>query len=135
MKPVLMHTDTARFNETIKRNSIYLGELTEILQAFNVMNIGTLTGAEFQSLVTNPPGVVFDKMTKGQDVVIGGLKINKAKALDILERPKGYNTMLDLIEVYKNRQNWNHHLHVVDIDLDGNEIVLKKSFIDQEAER
>lgn len=132
MSHILMHTDNSKFNDEIKRLSIHLPELTEILGAYNSIGVGKINGPQFQSLVREPASFIFDKMTNGEDVVIGGLKINKAKALDILEKPAGYERMVALIQNYKAKPNWEHHLD--NVDLDGSEVTLKQCLIDCETE-
>ena len=133
MADILMYTDMDRYNEQIRLKSVHLDKLTEILQAYNAMNIGDITGNEFKRLVQNHASFIFDKMTNGQDVVIGGLKVNKAKAIEILEKPKGYDELQDKITRFQHSvPQWHHHLSHIDID--GNSVVISQQCLDAELE-
>lgn len=124
-----------RYNEQIRLKSVHLSKFTAILAAYNALNIGEITANEFKSLVQNPASFIFDKMTNGQDIVIGGLKVNKAKAIEILEKPNGYEAMKDLITSYQNTvPSWNHYLSSIDIDAENEEVIIAQTVLDAELE-
>ena len=133
MEPILMDTDNAKYNEQIRLHSIYLGEYNAILAAYTALGIGDLTRDEFKKLVIDPAGLVFDKLTAGQPVVIGSLTLNRSKALEIMEKPAGYEELHGLIQQCKQtKRNFEWYLSLIDV-VDG-EIVLHQSVIDKETE-
>lgn len=133
MADILLGYDKQQFSTNIERKGKYLKEYNQILGVYNALSLAAITGAEFKTLVLNPAFLVFDKITGGQDVEIAGLKVNKEKAMEILEKPAGYQNLLDVIDTYKkNRNDFTHYLNGVDIV--GGEIVLSQSVLDSEVE-
>ena len=57
-----------------------------------------LLPGELSRLFSEPVELIFDKMTRGETVAILGMKVNKAEAIKILERPAGYDDLLSSIE-------------------------------------
>lgn len=134
MNKVLMATNTAKYNEQIKINSILLPQMNNVLAAYIAMGIGHVTGAEFKALLYAPEENVFDKMTNGEPVTIMGFAIDKAKAMDMMVKPVGYDVFIASVIDFKNKKNWGHYLGLVDVSVDGLEVVLSQSVIDKELE-
>lgn len=118
MEKVLLQFDQNQFHDRVKKLSIYLPMLKDILSSYMALNIpGDLTELEFKSLVVDPSSFVFDKITEGKDVKLAGLNLNKEQAFSLLEKPAGYDSMLKLIETFKaSATNWNYYLEVSSIN-------------------
>lgn len=132
MDPILIFTDTTRFNDAIRQKSVHLADLNEILTDYAVLGLGALTGAEFQSLVRNPAETIFDKMTGGDPASINGLPICRTKAMELVIKPTGYDALSAIIESFKqHRPHWDSLLNNVDIV--SGQVVLKASVITAET--
>ena len=59
------------------------------------MGIADLLPEDLKYLFQKPVDLIFDKMTGGQ-LYIGGVQVNKEKAIEILVKPVGYDTFLAL---------------------------------------
>ena len=97
------------------------------------MNLGAITRPEFQNLIRNPKSVIFDKLNNGKPIEIGGIPVDKAKALELVTLPSGFNAFNSLVESFRNsRPGWNSLLGSVDIE--ENELIIKQSVIDADIE-
>jgi hypothetical protein len=107
--------------------------LNEILNDYNALNLGAITRPEFQNLIRNPKSVIFDKLNNGKPIEIGGIPVDKAKALELVTLPSGFNAFNSLVESFRNsRPGWNSLLGSVDIE--ENELIIKQSVIDADIE-
>lgn len=129
MTPFLMYTDTNHSNNHIRQAKIHLEDLNEILNDYKLLNLPEITGPEFQKLIHNPKSVVFDKMNSGASLELNGMPIDRAKAVDLVTMPDGFDSLNQIIESFKrNRSGWNHLLTNIDIDETG--VILKQTVID-----
>lgn len=60
-----------------------------------------LVTEEIGALLDNPVSLVVGRMTAGQGVIVGGLRLEDDKALEMLQKPAGYNELLQAIEYFK----------------------------------
>ncbi len=134
MTKVLIATNMAKYNENISRNSILLPVIGNVLVAYNAMDIGKLTGAEFKAMVLSPEETVFDKMTGGEPVSIMGFAVDKTKAIEMIVKPNGYSDFIVARNTLKSKQSWEHYLNLTDVSDDGLQIVLSQSVLDTELE-
>lgn len=106
-EPILLFFDESGFN--YKKQAIeekFIPAVQSVVEAYNDLEFEEWEGStkrpllpgELSRLFREPVDFIFDKMTRGEAVAIGGVKVNKAKAIDILERPAGYNNLLSTIE-------------------------------------
>lgn len=133
MKPVLMFTEQDRLDRGIENHKIYFTPLNDVLNAYQKLQLGQIDYNDFKQLVADPECFIFDKMTGGEKMEINGFKVSKHKALDLLEKPEGYQNLIAAIEVLKvangfTLQELNIH------DLVENQIVLSQAFIDKQTE-
>lgn len=68
-----------------------------IVDSYNLLGFGDLAANELLGLFQAPIDFIFDKMTGGQPVSIGGLQVDKQKAIDILIKPAGYDAFVNAI--------------------------------------
>lgn len=133
MKKVLMFTDQDRLEGKIGSCEIYLSLFNDVLKGYLKLNFGPIDFLEFRELVADPECFIFDKMTGGEKIEIAGLKISKHKAIDLLEKPEGYEELIKSIEILKGANGFTFqqlNIH----DLVKNEIVLSKDYIDNAKE-
>ncbi|WP_394758162.1 hypothetical protein [Flavobacterium sp.] len=58
-------------------------------------------------LFDNPKAYITDKLTAGETMQVGGLKLNKEKLFDLIEKPVGTNELIERIELDKQKQDFN----------------------------
>lgn len=102
-EPVLMLFNEAGFNSEVSSYTNLAIHLQEIIELYQVLNFPTLNTEEFKQLISDPVCFVFDKLTGGQAVSIAGLSVNKHKAIEILEKPEGYELLIQKIDFYKKK--------------------------------
>ena len=111
--------------------------IQECISSFNALEIGNIYPKDFLKLLTDPVGLAYDKITNGEEISIAGLKINKQKAMDIIEKPIGYDAFLNSVRLavdsFKNHGytdiqpiNLNNILSIYEIDESGNVQVTEK---------
>lgn len=91
-----------KFNETAfdDKKSIYdllCNDVQNVVDTFKGLNVDLLP-TELHNLFCNTDELLFDKLTVGKDITLAGLKVSKAKALEIIEKPLGYNTLITAIK-------------------------------------
>lgn len=133
MKKILIHTDHNRSKQLTTKRKVHLEDLNEILSEYNKLGLDELTGNEFQELISNPKSVVFDKINNGEAASIGGLPINKHKALELVTMPAGFHQLEALIESFK-RSRSDYSTHLCHVDIVDNEVVIKQCVIDADIE-
>ena len=132
MDPILIFTDTSRLNEALRQHSVHLADLNEILTDYGVLGLSSLLGEEFQSLVRDPATTIYDKMTGGSPAEINGMPINRAKVMELLQKPAGYDALLEIIDSFKkHRPHWDSILHNVDVV--SGKVVLNASVVTAET--
>ncbi len=99
MKKCCIHTDQQGFETACKKYENTLQVLQDIVDAYNAMNLGKLTTLEMDALFNDPKGFVFDKLTEGKEISIGGLTINRSKALDIMNPPDGFEAFMSALNI------------------------------------
>lgn len=80
---------------TVVKNSCSI--VQEAVDSFHALNVGKLLADELVELFVNPDKLVYKKITGGA-VKIGQLKLQSDKAMELLEKPKGYASFLAKIE-------------------------------------
>jgi len=68
----------------------------EIVNDYLELNIGSLGAASFKKLFTGPAEMIFDKMTGGK-MEMNGFNLSKQKAIELIEKPKGYDILINKI--------------------------------------
>lgn len=69
----------------------------EAVDSFKALNVGKLNADELLELFVNPANLVYKKITGGT-VKIGELQLQSAKAMELLEKPKGYDSFIAKID-------------------------------------
>ena len=117
MTPILIYTPTnANIQEQVRQRSVHIPDLNIILSDYNALGLDTLNGTQFKRLIREPESLIYDIMTGGSPVTVNDLPVFKAEALKLLEKPAGYNELIELIADFRNkRQNWNSLLENIDI--------------------
>jgi hypothetical protein len=72
--------------------------IQQIVDAYDDLELQALTNEEFGTLVRNPNSLVYDKMTAGAPIEIGGLPVTREKGMELLEKPEGYHTLINKIQ-------------------------------------
>ena len=121
---VLMKIDKRLIAQYNEQYSVLLPEMNQVLTAYEAMGIGHLDSETLRNAVNSPEEFVFDKMTKGEPVTIMGFAVDKAKAIEIIVKPNGYNSFMDTIKALKAKQNWQYYLGLVEVD--NNQVILSK---------
>jgi len=67
-----------------------------VINEYLKLNIAPLETMELATLFKNPVELIFDKITGGQ-LSLGGIAVDKQKAIDIIQKPKGYSDFIALI--------------------------------------
>lgn len=58
----------------------------------------TIEENDLNLMFENPKAYITDKLTAGENMQVGGLKLNKEKLFDLIEKPAGTNTLIQSIE-------------------------------------
>lgn len=58
----------------------------------------TVAENDLEQLFENPKAYITDKLTAGENMQVGGLKLNKEKLFDLIEKPAGTNELIQSIE-------------------------------------
>ncbi len=108
------------------------------------MGFAPLTVDEYSRLFKEKDELLFDKMTNGEEVSIAGLKVHKHKAIEILQKPQGYQEFMTCYEStlqllasgnhLGNRLNASTVIDQFELNEDG-KVVIKQSFIEQLEKR
>lgn len=86
----LIFTDNNSYQEAKREYTKAISIIQSVVNAYNAMPIDNLATNELNRAFTNYDSLIFDKLTAGQPVSIGGLTLNKSKAMAIMEQPAGY---------------------------------------------
>lgn len=72
--------------------------VNSITVAYTRMRLGNLSIEEIPILLQNPAEFVYDKLTAGKPLTFGGIQvgIDKAKMMDILAKPQGYDAFITI---------------------------------------
>lgn len=108
MPDVLIQFDEAHYNLAVDNYETVVEDIQEVVTAYNLLNFAPLTTQELHKLFTGFEDLMFDKMTEGQPVSIGAFKLNRKKALEILDKPNGYETLAHKVAEVKQRFNERH---------------------------
>ena len=100
--------------------------LQDFVDRYNAFNLLPLNGLELQELFTNPKELLIKKITRGEKLNIGGLKMNDEKLFELLEKPKGMIELVDdLIEFSKDRTKVSFY-KVGNYSIENNKIILSE---------
>ena len=94
----LLYFDEAGYEAARDRiEKIGATSIQNIVDQYQTLGIADLQPEELSKLFKTPDDLVFDKITGGQ-LVIGGAVLNKSKAMEIIEKPQGYDAFIALIK-------------------------------------
>lgn len=135
-KKQLIAKNEGKINSEIQQ----LNPTKEYLQGYvnKVIALGiNVAENDLELLFSNPKAYITDKLTAGETMQVGGLKLDKEKLFDLIEKPTGTN---DLIEsIIKDNQNtstreyhiWKINQFTVSSDL----VTIKQTALDHIQER
>lgn len=130
---ILIHHDQQAAEKTSREREKHFSDLSEILSDYNALGLPELTGPEFQNLIRNPKLLVFDKLNEGQPLQFNGMQVSKAKALDLVSMPDGFDQLAELIESFKtHRPGWDALLN--NTNLVKGELTVKECVLNADAE-
>ncbi len=93
----------------LQPKKVYFQSFVDRLQAIGVNPAGN----DLETLVKSPKAYVTDKLTAGEEMKVGGLKLNKEKLFDLIDKPAGTNEIIRDIEkdqANKDIREYNHWL-------------------------
>ncbi|MBL7869937.1 MAG: hypothetical protein JNM71_18145 [Flavobacterium lindanitolerans] len=117
MKHLLSFDEQNYIEQKSAYESISLN-IQKCISSFNDLQIGKINTDDLLKLLTDPVGLVYDKITNGEAISIAGLKINKQKAMDIIEKPIGYDLFLSNVKfaVESLRNNENNNIQAINLN-------------------
>lgn len=98
MEKLLMSFDKAGYESEISGLENLGNQFENIISQFNSIGIGSLSPGEHNLLFINPENLMFNKVMEGKTNDINGLKVNKEKLFELLEKPEGYYPFIDKIK-------------------------------------
>lgn len=113
MEKIFIQFDEAEYNNRLSRYKLYVTKLQVVLDAYNAMKLPALNTGEFRALLRNFETTIFDKMNNGESFSLAGMELDKAKAMELLTKPEGYNTLETLIKDYQQVVNWDHYINSI----------------------
>jgi|GEM_PF-3154294 len=131
MEKVLLHTDNGQVRERLAERRKIETSLNEIHEAYNKLGVGELATNQLTSLIIDPETFIFQKMTKDNSPNIAGLPIHAHKAMEMLVKPTGYETLIALITQYKKKFNTRYLEH---FEIEDGNVILSQSSVDKEVE-
>lgn len=99
-KPELLYFDNVNYQTEMGHLELSKNKLQGILDCYKTLGLATLTTQEFHQLFQNPDDLLFDKITQAQGSGFGLGRIIKKKALEMLEKPAGYEDFLQKVSGY-----------------------------------
>jgi len=97
MNPILIRHDCEK-NETILTNlKKLLPEYQAVITAYNKLGLAKIQNGELELLFADPETFVFDKQIADAPLSLAGLPINKQKAMEIVEKPAGFEDLKDAL--------------------------------------
>jgi hypothetical protein len=66
---------------------------------------------DLEQLVNSPKAYVTDKLTAGEEMKVGGLKLNKEKLFDLIDKPAGTNEIIKDIEKDQSDKSIREYTH------------------------
>lgn len=94
---ILIHYDENNYlNDVAALQNIGLTHIQDVVNGYLALDIGKLFPSEFKRLFEAPEELIFDKITGGE-LAIQGIKVKKKEAMALLERPNGYDGLLQSI--------------------------------------
>lgn len=103
MNKILIYEDQHEKAELSGKYNNALAVLQKVVNAYNNIvfsNDAELTKEDFALLFISPSDVLFDKITGG-DVSLGGISVDRTKAMEIIAKPEGYNEFVECFAEYK----------------------------------
>ncbi len=104
MEKQLIYFNENNFKSEVSALEQLLNMCTSVITKFNELNIGDFKPMEFSKLFFDTSEYLFEKTMEGRPLEVGGMKLNKRKMYDILDKP-GFDSVLlavskinDLIE-------------------------------------
>ncbi|WP_395078122.1 hypothetical protein [Flavobacterium sp.] len=92
-KKVLIFKDDSQIDREIRQLETHRKFFQKIVD--NVQNLSIeVQGNEIVELFENPKAFTTDKLTKGEKMQVGGLKLNKEKLFDLIEKPDGLQEVI-----------------------------------------
>ncbi|PZP44846.1 MAG: hypothetical protein DI598_14070 [Pseudopedobacter saltans] len=111
--PILIWEDLSERERIRAKYETIKSELQKFLDNYNKIEVpdlqdpslkrklAVLTSDEFAELFRMHETILFDKLTNGEGIIVSGVALNKAKALEIIEKPEGWSMLVDSIEELK----------------------------------
>ena len=100
---VLIGEDKAGFLDRKRNYEVVAGILQTVINAYGQLNLPPLTIDEFQKLFSEPDSVMYDKITGGKSFEMGGIKLEKSKVMEIMQKPAGYGQFVSLVKETGNK--------------------------------
>ncbi len=110
----------------LKRKTDYIQEFVD---KYNDLGIGKLEGIELTSLFHNSKEFVSKKITGGNKLKIKSLTVNPEKLLDIIEKPKGLEPLLAMIEKHNSSKHITDFYKIELYSIDADKVVVSKDAI------
>lgn len=131
-KRVLIFKDDAQIDREIRQLETHKKYFKIVID--NVQSLGIeVQGNEIVELFENPKAFTTDKLTKGQKMQIGELKLNKEKLFDLLEKPEGLQEVIQQITNSKKTESPEHwHLTYLNcFNVENGNIVTNPNYLSE----
>jgi hypothetical protein len=129
---VKMKFNEHEFKMEMEQYNVSLPIFNRVLSAYNAMNLPELNLTEFKELFSRVDSIIFRKMTKGEQMNVGGIKISEEKALDLFEKPAGFDNLKEAINQANDFPNLDWFMKF--ITLEGQTIGLKADLLAKKQE-
>jgi hypothetical protein len=75
--------------------------LQNVVDSYNLLNYTPLSIEELQALFGDYESTMFDKMTKGETILLMGHEVHKHEAMKIIKKPAGYDELYAVVCKFK----------------------------------
>ena len=136
-KKILIEKNEGAINGEINQlknaQNYFQGYLNKLIS----LRIKEIKSNDLVELFENPKTFITDKLTKGENLQVAGMNLNKEKVFELLEKPEGTNSLISEIEADNSDKSKREHFiwNIRNYKIENNEVIVTPEAIEFIADR
>lgn len=101
MEPFLIQFDKSIFESSVAAKNEEKERIEKAINAFAEAGFGTFQNEDLTRLFFSTEKYLFEKFMEGRPLEVAGMKLNKQKMFDLLDKPASYYNIISLVDEAK----------------------------------
>ena len=127
----IAYFNTIQFNAVLSEMRHKIGTLQEFVDKYKLLGLKPLNGDELHELFYEPKKLLSKKLIEDKDLSISGLQFNSEKLIEIIEKPKEFDELIESLIKFSKDYAQNSFYPIRNFTVNDNIVIIDEKVIEK----